>query len=134
MPRLPRYDNATPVENVGIITYSGSAVDPVVPRLVLVALHREIEGAQPVRPQAAEGLAGRDARHRAESSWHVATGTLACPACDAPVLPGPGAMAPSDPISCGFCRHGGAVRDFLSLAEPTRPTRVAVRVRGLALR
>jgi hypothetical protein len=26
------------------------------------------------------------------------------------------------------------VRDFLSLAEPTRPTRVVVRVRGLALR
>jgi hypothetical protein len=28
----------------------------------------------------------------------------------------------------------GAVRDFLSLAEPTRPTRVVVRVGGLALR
>jgi hypothetical protein len=26
------------------------------------------------------------------------------------------------------------VRDFLSLAEPTRPTRAVVRVRGLALR
>jgi len=43
-------------------------------------------------------------------------------------------MSPSDPISCGFCRTAGAVSDFLSLAEPTRPTRVVVRVRGLALR
>jgi hypothetical protein len=43
-------------------------------------------------------------------------------------------MSPPDPIGCGFCRHEGAVRDFLSLAEPTRPTRVAVRLRGLALR
>ena len=38
-------------------------------------------------------------------------------------------MSPADPLSCGFCRHEGAVRDFLSLAEPTRPTRVTVRVR-----
>jgi hypothetical protein len=64
----------------------------------------------------------------------MATGTLACPACDAPVLPSLEAMSPPDPIACGFCRHAGAVRDFLSLAEPTRPTRVVVRVRGLALR
>jgi hypothetical protein len=43
-------------------------------------------------------------------------------------------MSPPDPISCAFCRHFGPVRDFLSLAEPTRPTRVAVYVRGFALR
>jgi hypothetical protein len=43
-------------------------------------------------------------------------------------------MSPLDSISCSFCRHAGAVRDFLSLAVPTRPTRVTVRVRGLALR
>lgn len=110
------------------------AAAPAPPRLVFVTLHREIEGAEPVRPQPVGGLAGRHERHRAESSWHLAGGTLACPACDAPVLPGPAAMAPRDPISCGFCRHAGAVRDFLSLAEPTRPARVAVRVRGLALR
>jgi hypothetical protein len=99
-----------------------------------VALHREIEGAQPGRPQAVERVAGRHERRLAESSWHMATGTLACRACDAPVLPDRGGMSPLDPISCGFCRHVGTVRDFLSLAEPTRPTRVAVRVRGLALR
>jgi hypothetical protein len=96
-----------------------------------VAFHREIAGAEPFRPQPVERLGGRFERSHAE--WHLATGTLACPACDAPVLPGPGAMAPPDPIQCGFCLHFGAVRDFLSLAEPTRPTRVAVRVRGLPL-
>jgi len=43
-------------------------------------------------------------------------------------------MSMPDRMSCGFCRHSGAVRDFLSLAEPTRPTRVVVRVHGFALR
>ncbi len=43
-------------------------------------------------------------------------------------------MAMPDPLSCGYCSYAGAVRDFLSLAEPTRPTRVVVRVRGFALR
>jgi hypothetical protein len=92
-----------------------------------VALHREEHS--PLRAQPVERLAGRPERHRVESWWHLATGTLACPSCDAPLLAGPGGMAPGDSISCGYCRHAGAVRDFLSLAEPTRPTRVAVRVR-----
>jgi hypothetical protein len=92
-----------------------------------VAFHREIEGV-PARPQPVERLGGRFERSRART-WHLASGTLACPACDAPVLPAAGGMSPGDPISCGFCRHPGAVRDFLSLAESTRPARVAVRVR-----
>jgi hypothetical protein len=94
-----------------------------------VALHRDIEGFQPGRDQPVERLAGRHELRRTETCWQLATGTLACPSCDAPVLPGPGAMSPADHLSCGFCRHEGAVRDFLSLAEPTRPTRVTVRVR-----
>jgi hypothetical protein len=88
-----------------------------------VSLHRE----------SIERLGGRH-EHRGESVWHLATGTLACPGCDAPVLPSPGGMSPADPISCGYCRAAGVVSEFLSLAEPTRPTRVVVRVRGLALR
>jgi len=99
-----------------------------------VALHRDIEGAQPDRAQPVERLAGRHELRRTETTWQLATGTLACPACDAPVLPSPAPMSPADPLSCGFCLHAGAVREFLSLAEPTRPTRVVVRVRGLALR
>jgi hypothetical protein len=99
-----------------------------------MTLHREIEGSEPGRAQPVERLAGRHELRRSGTSWHLATGTLACPVCDAPVvLPRP-AMSPPDPLSCGFCRHAGAVRDFLSLAEPTRPTRVAVRVHGFALR
>jgi len=98
-----------------------------------VALHREIDGAEPIRPQPVERLSGRHEQRR-ERSWQLATGTLACPACDAPVLPSPEGMSPSDPMSCGFCRTAGAVSDFLSLTEPTRPTRVVVRVHGLALR
>jgi hypothetical protein len=98
-----------------------------------VALHREIDGSEPARPQPVERLGGRHELRRADRG-QLATGTLACPACDAPVLPDPGGVSPSDPIACAFCGDVGAVRDFLSLEEPTRPTRVAVRIRGLALR
>ena len=60
--------------------------------------------------------------------WRLGTGTLACPRCDAPVALAPGPASPADPLACPFCSHGGALRDFLSLEEPTRPTRVVVRV------
>lgn len=59
----------------------------------------------------------------------VATGSLACPECDAPVLLAPGTHAPADPVGCSWCGHDGAVRDFLSLAQPTRPARVTIRAR-----
>lgn len=64
----------------------------------------------------------------AHRTGHLATGTLACPVCDAPVSPGPGVLAPPDPLQCPVCAHAGAVRDFLSLAAPSRPARVQVRV------
>ncbi|HEY5144477.1 MAG TPA: hypothetical protein VII98_13350 [Solirubrobacteraceae bacterium] len=73
------------------------------------------------------------ARHeerRIARSTHLADGTLACPACDAPVAPLQRALAPADPLGCGYCLHTGAVRDFLSLAAPTRATHVVVRVRA----
>jgi len=91
-----------------------------------VSFEREIEGVPRGRAQPVERLAGR--HERRESSRPVATGTLACPACDAPVLPAPGGISVLDRISCSFCLHAGAVRDFLSLGEPTRPARVVVRV------
>jgi hypothetical protein len=37
-------------------------------------------------------------------------------------------MSATDPLTCPFCGHGATVRDFLSLAAPTRPARVEVRV------
>ena len=99
-----------------------------------MALGREIEGAQGAGAQPVEQLVGRHEWRRTGTSWQMATGTLACPACDAPVMASAEPMSMPDPISCGFCRHAGSVRDFLSLVEPTRPTRVVVRVHGFALR
>lgn len=65
---------------------------------------------------------------RPETARPVATGSLACPHCDAPVLlPGPSSL--SDALACGFCGRDGVVRDFLSLAQPTRPARVVIRAR-----
>jgi hypothetical protein len=95
-----------------------------------MAVHRDLEGAQPDRAQPVERFAGRFEKRRAGVWRQLAVGTLACPSCDAPVLPD-GGMAMPDPLSCGFCDHAGAVRDFLTLGEPTRPAHVAVRVRGL---
>jgi hypothetical protein len=59
----------------------------------------------------------------------LATGTLACPECDAPVVPAGASTAPADALACPFCGHAAAVRDFLSLAPPSRPTHVEVHVR-----
>ena len=59
---------------------------------------------------------------------HLAGGTLACPLCDAPVALATAFAAPADPLGCPYCDHSGVVRDFLSLAVPSRPARVAVRV------
>jgi hypothetical protein len=98
-----------------------------------MALHREIDGARNLPPAPVERRTGRHEWRRAQSSWLLATGTLACPACDAPVLPEPRGMSVGDPISCGYCHHASSVRDFLSLEQPTRPMRVAVRVSGHAL-
>ena len=67
----------------------------------------------------------RPDRHR---SGVVAHGTLACPSCDAPVSPG-GPVSITAPLSCPFCATSGPVRDFLSLAAPTRAARVVVRLR-----
>ena len=66
---------------------------------------------------------------RVARSATVATGTLACRRCDAPVaLAGP--VSPAAALTCPYCSHAGAVRDFLSLAPPRRPARVVVRVVG----
>ena len=71
---------------------------------------------------------------KSDSSMQMAVGTLACPDCDAPALPGPGPMSPADPLWCAFCGRDGHVRDFLTLGEPTRATHVVVRVSGLPAR
>ena len=63
----------------------------------------------------------------------IAVGTLACSRCDAPVSPGDRALRVTDAIECPYCGAFGRVRDFLSLAAPTRPARVEIRLRGLRL-
>jgi hypothetical protein len=70
----------------------------------------------------------REEARRPARSGRLATGTLACERCDAPVVPGAGPLSPADHVSCPFCSHRAPVRDFLSLARPPRPTRVEVRV------
>lgn len=100
-----------------------------------MALHRSIDGSEPLRPQPVERMAGMREIRPDERSWVMATGTFACPACDAPVAPA-APLSPPDPVACPYCGHGGAVRDFLSLDAPARPARVEVRVlrEGRALR
>jgi hypothetical protein len=71
-----------------------------------------VGGPREIRPSTRTGL--------------VATGTLACPSCDAPVSPGDGGLAPADAVACPVCAHAASVRDFLSLEVPSRPARVNV--------
>lgn len=58
----------------------------------------------------------------------VAAGTLACRRCDAPVYTGGRPLALTDTLACPFCAHRAPAREFLSLARPTRPAHVVVRV------
>jgi hypothetical protein len=74
---------------------------------------------QPVTPYVQE--------RRAVRSDRLCGGTLACDRCDAPIaLAEPISLAQT--LSCPFCQRRAPARDFLSLASPTRPARVAVRV------
>ncbi len=93
-----------------------------------MAFQRGIDGSEPLRSEPIASRAGAEEVRRDARRTHLATATLACPACDAPVvLPAP-RLAPTAPLRCPFCAHGAALRDFLSLAAPTRPTRVEVHV------
>lgn len=65
---------------------------------------------------------------RVSVSDRLGVGSLACPRCDAPVSIGPEPVMPATALSCPFCLHRGPLREFLSLALPTRPARVVVRV------
>ncbi len=94
-----------------------------------MAFRRFLHGSNSGGPDRATGAGGpREIRHD-ERTTRMAAGTLACPACDAPVLLTAPSMSPADALDCGFCGHAGPLRDFLSLAVPTRPTRVEVHVR-----
>lgn len=68
-------------------------------------------------------------RRRAQSTV-LGEGTLACPRCDVPVAVGGTRLAVSSRLTCPFCGFSGRLSAFLSLAAPTRPARVIVRVVG----
>jgi hypothetical protein len=91
-----------------------------------VSLSRGIDDSEPVRPQPIESVTGFHEERRTLRRRLLATGTLACPSCDAPVLPTRASMAPQDSLSCPVCLHDGAVREFLAVGEPTRPTKVEI--------
>jgi hypothetical protein len=89
-----------------------------------VAFERSFDGSEPVRAQPMEYA---DLELRIARAGTLGVGTLACPGCDAPVFIA-GRQRPHDPLSCGYCGREGALREFLSLAPPSRPTRVEIRV------
>src|SRR5918997_2720910 len=71
--------------------------------------------------------AAHEEERRSTRAGRLGTGTLACCRCDAPVALA-GTAAPTDILTCPFCSHRAPLRDFLSLAPPSRPARVEVRV------
>ena len=88
---------------------------------------RGIDGSEPIRPQGIERPSDLRPERRIGRAWHIGSGTIACPSCDAPVMLPRVPMAPRDPLLCPVCGVEGTVRDFLTVGEPTRPTRVEVR-------
>jgi hypothetical protein len=76
----------------------------------------------------AEQAGLREERRSWRTGW-LGTGSLACPECDAPAPLLDGPAQPSTPLGCPYCAHTGALRDFLSMAEPHRAPRVNVFVR-----
>jgi hypothetical protein len=72
-------------------------------------------------------LGGPDEIRNVSRSSTLAVGTLACPACDAPVSPA-GRLTPASPLSCPFCGETGHVRDFLTLGAPTRAAHVVIKI------
>jgi hypothetical protein len=97
-----------------------------------VSFQRGIDGPEPVRGEPVARVAESEEQRRRAASTRVASGSLACPRCDAPVLPAR-AVAPTELLGCPYCDHTAAVRDFLSLAEPSRPARVEVRLRRASI-
>lgn len=93
-----------------------------------VSFQRGMDDNEPLRPESAGSQGGHEEIRPARRSDTVATGSLACPACDVPVTLGGRAMAPRDLTGCPYCHHVAPLRDFLSLTQPTRPTRVIVRL------
>jgi hypothetical protein len=86
------------------------------------AFSRELSAAEP------GGRTVRFEQRRAVRQGVMAEATLACPSCDAPIAPGPAGLSVSATLICPFCAASAVVRECLSVARPTRPARVVIRV------
>jgi hypothetical protein len=93
-----------------------------------VTLQRGSDGQDPAGAEPAARLAEIRYHRRVADSSLLAAGTLACPLCDAPVAVPAEPLSVTEPLACPYCGHADRVRDFLSLAAPSRPTHVEVRV------
>jgi hypothetical protein len=93
-----------------------------------MALERSFDPTDPLGADERTQPAEMRLERRLARSWQLATGTLACPGCDAPVAVGDAPLRPADALHCPVCSHAAPTRDFLTLGEPTRPARVDVRI------
>jgi hypothetical protein len=93
-----------------------------------VALFRGIGRASGASTLTGRAAAVHEEKRQAIRSTLIGEGTLACPTCDAPVATGGHPLLLTDQLTCPFCRRLGPARDFLSLAPPSRPARVVVRM------
>jgi hypothetical protein len=103
---------------------------PSLGSVAAMALSRGTDGSDGEPTQPVAKLAEIRHHQRVERSSLLADGTLACPRCDAPVALPTDPLSVTEPLGCPYCGHGARVRDFLSLAAPSRPARVEVRVTG----
>jgi hypothetical protein len=76
----------------------------------------------------AHGRVVHEHRRQTVRSGRLAAGTLACRRCDAPIAIGADVLSLGTQLLCPYCHNRGPVRDFLSLALPTRPAHVVVRI------
>jgi hypothetical protein len=95
-----------------------------------VSFESPSDSTDPRQARPASARIGHHEERRATRPWHLATGSLACPECDAPVVLAAERARPADLLQCPFCDRAGALRDFLSLATPARVPRVHVVVRA----
>lgn len=93
-----------------------------------MAFQRGIDGSDPLRAQPISARAEWIEERHSARPWRLGPATLACPHCDAPVSLGGRAAKFSEDLNCPFCRHTASLREFLSLAVPSRPARVEIRM------
>ena len=103
----------------------GPALAPyarALPRLGGVSLQRGVDGAEtPSGTSPSRGSTARTSCAAPSCAWHLGTGTLACPRCDAPVALGAAAAPPPTRSPARSARTAARVRDFLSLADAGAP-------------